>query len=106
MQNQLPQPQSDKPFLEIVGDAFKEALPLWWDVLLQKYSPKIYSDLKAAKQLEPYLLPEGKPILDFFVGYSNVIGAAQVGVGVARALQLSNPPYAKPIRKKKTRRHS
>ncbi len=116
MQNQL-QPQSERPlsevFWEALADAAKEVAPKVYEAVWEYYSPKTYSNFKAAQQLEPHLTPQGKRVLDAFVGFSTVVGAAEIGVGLSRSLQLCNPPYAKPIKpyakqikKKKIKRHS
>ena len=87
--------QPVKSFGELFCDAFKPVILEWYEGLLQDYSPRSYEVFKAAQDLKPYLLPQDRPILDLFTGYSSVVGAADIGLGVARKLQLSNPPYLK-----------
>jgi len=106
MQNHLAVPQPVKPLSEIFWDAVKQAVPKWYEGLLKEYSPKIYPTFKAARELEPSLLPEDKPILDAFIALTAVVGAADIGSGVARKMRLSNPPYAKPQKKLKRRPHA
>lgn len=99
MQSQLPAPQTDKPFSEMFWEAVRQAVPQWYEGLLQEYSPKTYSAFKAVREIEPYLLPQDKPILDAFIGFSTIVGAADIGIGVARSVRLSNPPFTKPRKK-------
>jgi hypothetical protein len=83
-----------KSFGDLLCDAFKQAIPEWYEGLLEEYSPRAYTAYKAAKDIEPYFLPQDKPILDVFVGLTNIVGVVDIGNGVARRMAMSNPPYA------------
>lgn len=91
--------QPTKSFSEIFWEAVNQAVPEWYEGLLEEYSPRSHKVFKAARDLKPYLLPQDRPILDAFIGCSSVVGAADIGLGVARKMELSNPPYAKPRQK-------